>query len=236
MNRPHMLGCTCGCFVRSPAGLGSVPGASSPQGEFTLPREIAGVRVPDTALAKTVTALVRQASPTGLFNHVVRSYVLGTKAGEARELKFDAEQLFVAAIMHDIGLVDPYIADARFEVDSANAAAKILRDQGYSESKIDLVWQAIALHSTREIPELMNPIIALVHLGAFMDGGFRADLLTRDDLDQLLAAVPRLDSDGGFVDSLAAVLRKKPHTAYLAFERDIAERTNPNFRASEFRR
>src|SRR6476660_1467141 len=81
MNRPHMLGCTGGCFVRSPAGLGSGSGASSTRSGITLPQEIAGVRVPDTALAKAVIELVRQVSPDGLFNHVVRSYVLGTKAG-----------------------------------------------------------------------------------------------------------------------------------------------------------
>lgn len=231
MNRPHMIGCACGCFLRSPTELGSGPGAPSTSSGFTLPREIAGVRVPDTALAKTVATLVREASRPGLFNHVVRSYVFGTKAGEVMGLKFDAEQLFVAAIMHDLGLTEPYLADARFELDSADAAAKILRDNQYPESKIDLVWQAIALHSTREIPERMDPIIALVHLGAFMDGGFKAELLTRKDLGELLEALPRLDSQGGFIESLADVLRKKPHTAYLAFERDIAERTNPNFRA-----
>lgn len=225
MNRLHMLGCNCGCFVRSPEGLGAGSGGSATPSGFALPREIAGVRVPDTALAKTVTALVREASPDGLFNHVVRSYVFGTKAGEAKRLKFDQEQLFVAAMMHDLGIADPYVADARFELDGADAAAKILRDNHYPESKVELVWQAIALHATREIPERMDPIIALVHLGAWMDGGFNAEFLTKEDLDQLLEAVPRLDSNGGFIESLAKVLRKKPHTAYLAFERDIVERS-----------
>jgi hypothetical protein len=49
-----------------------------------------------------------------------------------------------------------------------------------------------------------------------------------------LEAVPRLDSQGGFIESLADVLRKKPHTVYLAFERDIAERTEPKFQGVKF--
>jgi hypothetical protein len=70
-------------------------------------------------------------------------------------------------MMHDLGLTEKYMADARFEVDGADAAAKILRDHQYPEEKIDIAWQAIALHSTMEIPDRMLPEIALVHLGAF---------------------------------------------------------------------
>jgi hypothetical protein len=235
--RHMMLGCTCGCVAVATAGLAALPTAAKAQStgsRNTLPSEIVGVRVPDTALAKAVTALVREASSEPLFNHVARTYVFGSKLGEARNLKFDPELFFFAAMMHDLGLTEKYMADARFEVDGADAAAKILREHQYPEAKIDIAWQAIALHSSMEIPARMRPEIALVHLGAFMDGGMNANQLPRDFFDGVFAALPRLNSRANFIKELGAVLRKKPHTAYLAFQRDIALRTIPGYHPPNF--
>jgi HD domain len=238
ITRRHMLfDCTCGCVTVATAGLASVATAAKAEpatGRNTLPSEIVGVRVPDSALAQTVTALVREASPEPLFNHVARSYVFGSKLGEARKLTFDPELLFLAAMMHDLGLTEKYMADARFEVDGADAAAKILRDHQYPEAKIDVAWQAIALHSTMEIPDRMLPEIALVHLGVFMDGGLNANQFPRAFFDEVFAALPRLNSRANFIRDIGAMLRKKPHTAYLAFEKDIALRTIPNYNPPNF--
>lgn len=238
ITRRHMMfGCTCGCVAVATPGLVSAPTeakAQSATNRKTLPSEIVGVRVPDSALAQTVTALVREASSEPLFNHCARTYVLGSKLGEARKLKFDPELLFLAAMMHDLGLTEKYMADARFEVDGADAAAKILRDQQYPEEKIDIAWQAIALHASMEIPARMRPEIALVHLGAFMDGGVNANQLPKEFFDGVFAVLPRLNSRANFIKELGAVLRKKPHTAYLAFEKDIALRTIPNYNPPNF--
>ena len=43
-----------------------------------------------------------------LFNHFVRVYVFGAMKGIRQNLKFDLELLYVAALFHDIGLVDSY--------------------------------------------------------------------------------------------------------------------------------
>jgi hypothetical protein len=36
------------------------------------------------------------------------------------------------------------------------------------------------------------------------------------------------------IEAISAVLRKKPHTAYLTFEKDIAQRTIPGFSPPNF--
>ena len=41
----------------------------------------------------------------------------------------------------------------RFEVDGANAARDFLRKYGVPESSVEMVWDAIALHTTPGIPE-----------------------------------------------------------------------------------
>ena len=206
----------------------------SPQREFRLPSEVGGVRIPDSELAKVVTSLVREVSTVPLFNHVARSFLFGSRLGTAKGLKFDSELLFVAAMMHDLGLTEQYMADARFEIDGADAAARILRARGYPEAKIDIVWEAIALHASMEIAARRCPEVALVHIGTFMDAGFNADKLPAAVFQEVFDALPRMNSSAHMIEAIGAVLRKKPHTAYLAFKKDIAERTVPGFSPPNF--
>jgi HD superfamily phosphodiesterase len=48
-----------------------------------------------------------------LFNHSVRVYVFGAMKGFRENLKFDPELLYVAALFHDMGLVDAYHTDSK---------------------------------------------------------------------------------------------------------------------------
>ena len=206
----------------------------SPQREFQLPRKIGGVWIPDSELAKAVTSLVREVSTVPLFNHVTRSFLFGSRLGAAKGLKFDPELLFVAAMMHDLGLTERYMADARFEIDGADAAAQILRARAYPEAKIDVVWEAIALHASMEIAACRCPEVALVHIGTFMDAGFNASELPASVFQEVFEALPRMNSSAHMIQAIGAVLRKKPHTAYLSFKKDIAERTVPGFNPPNF--
>ncbi|HKX77670.1 MAG TPA: HD domain-containing protein [Novosphingobium sp.] len=192
------------------------------------------MRIPDSPLAQVVTGLVREASPQPLFNHVARSFVFGSTFGAFKGLKYDPELFFVAALMHDLGLTERYTADARFEVDGADAAAAILRERGYPESKIDIVWEAIALHASMEIAPRRSPEVALVHIGTFMDAGANADKFPAAFFDQVFEALPSLGNMAHLIESFGNLLRRKPHTAYLAFQTDIARRTNPDFNPPNF--
>jgi hypothetical protein len=60
-------------------------------------------------------------------------------------------------------------AHERFEVDGPNAARDFLRRHGIAQQDIDIVWTAIALHTTPGIPQHMHPVIALVTAGVEMD-------------------------------------------------------------------
>ena len=60
-------------------------------------------------------------------------------------------------------------AHERFEVDGANAARDFLRRHEIAQQDIDIVWTAIALHTTPGIPQHMHPVIALVTAGVEMD-------------------------------------------------------------------
>jgi hypothetical protein len=131
---------------------------------------IDGIRIPDSALAREVTELVRDTESPLLFHHSSRVYYFGALAGKHRDLSFDPELLYTGAMFHDMGLTAKHSSsNERFEVDGANAARDFLRRHGIAQSDIDTVWTAIALHTTPGIPQHMHPVVALVTAGVEMD-------------------------------------------------------------------
>ncbi|BDU19557.1 HD domain-containing protein [Dyella sp. GSA-30] len=131
---------------------------------------IDGIRIPDSALAREVTELVRDTESPLLFHHSSRVYYFGALAGKHRGLSFDPELLYTGAMFHDMGLTAKHSSsNERFEVDGANAARDFLRRHGIAQNDIDTVWTAIALHTTPGIPQHMHPVIALVTAGVEMD-------------------------------------------------------------------
>src|ERR1700756_4946860 len=100
--------------------------------------------IPDSALAKEATDLLREHSTDLLFNPSTRVYLFATEQGRQRKLRFDPELLYVAAAFHDFGLIKKFSSqDERFEVDSANAARRFLNDHKISEGQVQTVWEAI---------------------------------------------------------------------------------------------
>ena len=135
-----------------------------------MTRTIEGINIPDSQLAREVTELVRDTESALLFHHSSRVYYFGALAGKHRGLKFDPELLYTGAMFHDMGLTHQHSsAHERFEVDGANAARDFLGRYGIAQQDIDIVWTAIALHTTPGIPQHMHPVIALVTAGVEMD-------------------------------------------------------------------
>ena len=61
----------------------SQPAVLSPQ--LALPREIAGIRSPDSALAKKAVDLSFRVSPQVVHAHVMRTFVFGALVGKAQK-------------------------------------------------------------------------------------------------------------------------------------------------------
>jgi hypothetical protein len=193
---------------------------------------ISGIKIPDSKMAREATELVREHQTEMLFNHSVRVYVFGAMKGIRQDLKFDSELLYVAALFHDMGLIDAYETEAkRFEVDGADAAREFLRSHGISEPKADLVWEAIALHATPGIPQYMRPEIALTQSGVLMDvlgAGF--DEYSPQQRDQVIAAFPRHDFKNEFVQIQTRSALRKPQTTFGTVNVEYIEGYDPTFR------
>jgi hypothetical protein len=195
--------------------------------------QISGVRIPDSMIAREVTQFIRDTESDLLFHHSARVYVWGALTGNRIGLKFDPELLYTAAMFHDLGLTARYEdSQLRFEVDGANAARDFLRGHGISESDIETVWNAIALHTTPGIPEHMRAEIALVQAGAGMDVAGRGYDQFSDALrEAVIAAFPReTDFKRKIIDAFYQGMKHRPNSTFGTFNDDVLAFKDPHFR------
>lgn len=193
-------------------------------------RNICGIPMVDTRIAKAASELAQSASPPYLYNHAVRTYLFGALIGRAAKLKVDEELLYMASVLHDLGLTERFMGNRPFEIEGAIAAEKFLRQQGLSVAKAAVVWDGIAMHPLA-ISQYKQPEIALVAAGAAADVvGAELEHVSPVDRDAVLHAFPRLGFKSEFVTTCADVVKQHPAGAARTFMRDIGERTVPGFK------
>ncbi|HEX4146590.1 MAG TPA: HD domain-containing protein [Pirellulales bacterium] len=198
--------------------------------------QFADVKIPDSKLAREATELVRDCESDLLFHHSVRVYLWGSLRGRHRGWRFDPELVYLGAMFHDVGLTEKHrTATDRFELDSANAAGRFLRSHGVPEGSVELVWDAIALHTTPEIPWHKKPEVALVTAGVELDVlGFGFDEVTAEVKAQVLAAHPRRNFKTEIVEAFAEGFRHKPDSTFGTVNADVLEKLVPGFRRQNF--
>lgn len=185
--------------------------------------------VPDDALVRKALAFASNHSAAYAYNHVQRSLLFGfIIAGKLPHLR-DRDVLVhaVGAILHDIGW-DPTAelvsTDKRFEVDGADAARDFLLKEGaegaWDKHRIQLVWDAIALHTTGSIVFHKEPEVQAVSYGIWADfqGPDRIrgppGLLTWEEYWEVVAHLPRLGLMQGLKGVMCQFCLTKPDTTY----------------------
>jgi len=177
------------------------------------PSEVAGIALPRTRLAAAAYELCRSSAPAFLLNHSMRTYLFGALQSAHGPRGFEAESAFVAAALHDLGLLPAFASRAgSFEIDGADRAERLVREQGDPPGEGARVWNAIVMHDMRfAVASHQSPEAMLVAAGA------GADVVGPDDpavgpaqLREVLAAFPRLDFKRQFTALLADHCARKP--------------------------
>ena len=203
----------------------------------TTASTVSGVTVPDSKLAREATELVRETESPLLFNHSTRVYYFGSLAGKRLGLEFDPELLYIAAMFHDMGLTPQYRSKSdRFEVDGANCARAFLRQHNISHHEIDMVWTAIALHTTPGIPQHMHPVVALLTNGVEMDVlGIAYSEFSDADREAIVAAYPRTEHfKEDIIQAFYNGIKDKPVTTFGNVKADVLADKNPRFQRINF--
>jgi hypothetical protein len=121
--------------------------------------------------------------------------------------------------------------EQRFEVDGADHARKFMLEHGFSAAAADVVWTAIALHTTPGIPGRMGPEIAVTSFGVLTDvRGWGLDELDRGEVDEVVAAHPRGDFKNEFLRAYVDGLKHRPETTNGTVNSDVLEHFVPGFR------
>lgn len=198
---------------------------------------IAGVKVPDSRMARAATELVRDTETDLVYNHSRRVFLFGALAGARKGLTFDPELLYVGAMFHDMGLFDAYASDGeRFEVDGANAAREFLAAYELPERDVDDVWDSIALHTTPGIPQHKRPTVALVTAGVEMDVlGIDYHAFSAREREEICACHPRgLRFKHGILSAFCYGTIRKPDTTFGNVKADVLERMDPTYQRKNF--
>ncbi|UPO76370.1 HD domain-containing protein [Arthrobacter sp. Helios] len=201
-----------------------------------MAESIAGVEIPDSALAREATDLVREVAPPLLFDHSRRVFVFGSLRGKEQGLDFDPELLYVGAMFHDLGLTEKYRrANQRFEIDGADEARRFLLAHGITGEAADLVWTAIALHTTPEIPLHMAPEIALVTRGVELDVlGLGYHAISAEQRAAVVAAHPRPDFKNRILEAFTEGIKDRPETTFGNVKADVLAHFVPGFQRGDF--
>ena len=204
--------------------LAGVAAHSSPK----LPAEVAGVRLPDSLLAVAAADLARAACPPFLFNHCLRTFLFGALLAERDRIAYDGEMIFIAASLHDLGLTRSYASTEQpFEMDGADAAKAFLLSRGVSETRAELVWNAVALH-TSMLVEHHPAQVALVGDGAGVDVfGSQLSTLSRERVLAVVAAFPRRSFNTEFRDLLIDHCQRKPFAQHGTWLEGFCRLHNP---------
>lgn len=203
--RRHVLQCTTALML--------LPGFPA-HADVTLPMEVAGVAIPHSPLALKAVAYARNAYPDFLFNHCMRTFLFGALAVKALGLTYNADRAFIAAAMHDLGLLAGFESPrGSFEIDGANAAEKFALDQGLSASDADQVWHAIVFHDGRwAITKRQGPDAMLVSAGAGADVDGPDDGIPKKLVAEIVAAFPRLQFKKHFTQLAVDHCMRKPES------------------------
>jgi HD domain len=196
---------------------------------------VAGVQLPDSPLAREALALAQAAGNDALLNHSLRTFLFAELLARHDALAHDAELVFVASIMHDLGLTSGYVSERnRFEVDGALAARDLMRKHGASDASIDTVWDGITLHDAGGLAKWKRAEVRLVNVGVGADFGGGLDALRREDVVAVLAFAPRDGFIDAFLPAVAAVAAKKPFATGSCFVTDVGNRLVPGFHLANF--
>jgi hypothetical protein len=128
---------------------------------------------PDSAVARLAEEHVRGVSTPELYAHCLRTWLFATLFAQRDRVAHDEELLYLACVMHDLGLTDAHDrrdpAAACFAVEGGRAAQALLCEHGTAPDRARAVAEAISLHLNVSVPARLGAEAHLLNKGAALD-------------------------------------------------------------------
>jgi hypothetical protein len=181
---------------------------------------------PDSAAAVRAAALCREASAEYLWRHCERSYLWGRILAALYGLRVDEELLYVAAMLHDMGLTETYGAGAErpscFTQIGADHAKEVLQATGWASRRADAVQEAITLHLNLAVDLAHGPEAHLLNQATALDvTGIRLWKLRPELVGQVLAEHPRCGQNAALAACWSAEAKRFPRSRAGWLEKNL---------------
>ncbi|KAK4164060.1 hypothetical protein QBC43DRAFT_353739 [Cladorrhinum sp. PSN259] len=192
------------------ANVPSAGGPSNVRNHHPPTKNLGGVSVIDTPLVRAAQDLARTHNDEHAYKHVMRSWLFGAiliRNNATLRNSIDLEVHAVSTLLHDLGWVrtpnNTFVSSSnRFEVDGAIASRNFLNSHPdglkWSPRKVQLVWDAIALHTEPRIAWFKEPDVAAVQKGIGMDFAGPQFGVSQQEYDAVVREFPK----EGFRESL----------------------------------
>ncbi|KAL7928270.1 hypothetical protein V8C35DRAFT_333148 [Trichoderma chlorosporum] len=195
--------------------------------------------IPELGITIKVNAILLEAydyyvqkMDKSVVDHCVRSMywaVLLSRHKKFEGQKFNWDVVFLAVLMHDFGLsTDKSLIsdDKRFEVDGADITRKFLEERGGDAwaEHLQLVWDAIALHTTASIAHYKEPEVVLTSFAVMVDmfgPNFPGDMLSKSDYLVVAKRFPRPGFKDQVIGTMCTMCKEKPTVTFDNFVQEF---------------
>jgi hypothetical protein len=175
--------------------------------------------LPDSAAARAAAEVAAAYQSPALINHCHRSYLWAADYGRRYGVSFDAELLYVAAMLHDIGLVPVFdSATVPFEEAGGEVAWVFAAGAGWPVARRRRGAEVIVRHMHAEVDPAVDPAGHLLELATGLDvSGRDPDLWTAEFRAEVLRRYPRLGLAEEFIRCFEGQAARKPGSLAAGF-------------------
>ncbi|WP_306750386.1 HD domain-containing protein [Saccharothrix yanglingensis] len=170
---------------------------------------------PDSRAASAALEVVQEHGEPWLLNHSLRTYSWACAHAAREDVAHDGELLYVAALLHDLGLTAPFDSHTlSFEEAGARVARVFAAGAGWGPARRDRLAEVIVLHLRDDVPADDDPEAHLLQVAVGVDvSGRGVDLFPPGFRAELLDRYPRLGFAEAFLERMRDQAERKPGCA-----------------------
>jgi hypothetical protein len=187
--------------------------------------------IPDSAACRGALEVATTYETPSLLNHSVRSYLWAAAHAQRNGIAFDAELLYVSALLHDIGLVAEFDSHTvPFEEAGGHVAWVFGAGAGWPPERRVRASEIIVRHMWPEVPVEEDPEGHLLELATGIDiSGRGLEGIPVRLRGEVLERYPRLDLAEEFTACFRDQAARKPgSSAALSVSAGVADRIRRN--------
>lgn len=173
------------------------------------------VTAPAGELARWAETTCAAVSAPWLVNHCLRTYAWGALIARRDGARCDRELLWLAALLHDLGVTDAHRAPdgTCFAFHGATCARELLVGRGVDAARADRIAEAICMHLNVIANATAEPEARYLAAGAAFDCvGMRLRDVDAADRTRVVAEHPRLGMKRELIATMRARAKAEPGT------------------------